>query len=265
MNIYHHHFTHDGLKLSYLDHPPRAAPGAIAHGTPILLIHGFASTIQVNWVNTLWVRSFVDAGYRVIAIENRGHGASDKAYAPPDYAVAKMATDARALLDYLSIPRAILMGYSMGARIATRLAVDFPARVPALVLGGLGIHLVEGVGIPLGIAEALEAADASTITEPIAQMFRQFAEANQQDLVALAACIRGSRDLITREEVAGLPMPTLIAVGTEDDIAGAPEPLAALIPDAEVFTIEGRDHNRAVGDRTHRAAVLAFLERVRGA
>lgn len=252
-------FHHDGLSLAFLD---RLEPGG--HGTPVLLIHGFASTVEVNWVGPAWVKTLAGAGYRVVAIENRGHGASDKPHDPAAYATETMAEDARALLDHLSIKRAFVMGYSMGARIAAFLALRHPGRVAALALGGLGIHLVEGVGLPLGIAEALEAPDSATITDPTQKMFRAFAEANKGDLAALAACIRGSRQVLPREQAGSITTPTLISVGTKDGIAGSPQALANLMPNARAFNIEGRDHNLAVGDKTHRAAVLRFFEEERG-
>ena len=65
-----------------------------------------------------------------------------------------MAEDVRRLMDHLDIPRAAVMGYSMGARISAHLALAHPRRCEALLLGGLGIHLVEGVGLPLGITLA---------------------------------------------------------------------------------------------------------------
>jgi pimeloyl-ACP methyl ester carboxylesterase len=107
--------------------------------------------------------------------------------------------------------------------------------------------------------------DKSTITDPTRRMFRLFAEANRGDLAALAACIRGSRQALTQEEAASIRVPTIICVGTNDAIAGPPQPLAAVMPEARAFDIVGRDHNLAVGDKTHRAAVLAFFERERGA
>lgn len=252
------HFSHDGLRLAYLD---TALEGG--HGTPVLLIHGFASLIRINWVGPGWVKTLTEGGYRVIAIENRGHGASDKPRDPASYETPRMAEDARALLDHLGISRAFVQGYSMGARIAAFLALHHPERVAGLALGGLGIHLVDGVGLPLGIAEALEAADGAGLTDPTQIMFRSFAEKNGQDLLALAACIRGSRQVLSRAEVARLAVPTLVAVGTKDDIAGAPEPLAAMMPEARAFAIEGRDHNLAVGDRSHRHEVLAFFDQLR--
>lgn len=251
-------FTSQGLRLAYRDQP---APQG--HNTPVLLVHGFASSIEVNWNFPGWFKTYGDAGYRVIAIENRGHGASDKPAAPEAYHTEAMAGDALALLDHLGIERAFLQGYSMGARISAFVALQAPERLLGLALGGLGIHLVDGVGLPLGIAEALERPDPENITDPTQMMFRTFAERNRQDLTALAACIRGSRQALSPGEVARILTPTLVCVGTNDPIAGAPEPLVAMMPDAEAFAIEGRDHNLAVGDRTHRAAVLAFFERLR--
>jgi pimeloyl-ACP methyl ester carboxylesterase len=253
-------FQHDGLSLAYRD-----VKSAGGHDTPVLLIHGFASSIEVNWAFPGWFKTFGDAGYRVIAIENRGHGASNKPHEADAYDTERMAGDALALLDHLGITRAFVQGYSMGARIAAFLTLRHPERVIGLALGGLGIHLVDGVGLPLGIAEALERDDPENITDPTQKMFRTFAEKNRQDLTALAACIRGSRQVMSAAEAGMIGAPTIVAVGTNDPIAGPPEPLVRLMPDARAFAIEGRDHNLAVGDRTHRAAVLAFFEELRAA
>jgi pimeloyl-ACP methyl ester carboxylesterase len=170
-----------------------------------------------------------------------------------------MAADARRLLDHLGIERADVMGYSMGARITAHLALNEPARVRSALLGGLGIHLVEGVGLPLGIADAMEAPSLDTLADPMQRMFRAFAEQTKSDLQALAACIRGSRQVLSPEEVGRIGVPVLVSVGTRDPIAGSPHALAALIPNARALDIPDRDHNLAVGDRSHKAGVLAFL------
>jgi pimeloyl-ACP methyl ester carboxylesterase len=170
-----------------------------------------------------------------------------------------MAEDVRALLDHLGLTRADVIGYSMGARITAFLALKHPDRVRAAVLGGLGIHLVEGVGLPDSIAMALEAPSLSDVTDPTAYLFRAFAEQTKSDLHALAACIRGSRETLSRAEVGHIAVPLLVAVGSEDRIAGSPEELAALIPGAEALVIPGRDHMLAVGDRVLKAGVLGFL------
>jgi pimeloyl-ACP methyl ester carboxylesterase len=248
-------FTGQGLELHYVDVPPTSAD----LGEPILLIHGFASNHAVNWVNTHWVRTLTHAGRRVVALDNRGHGESGRLYRPEDYNTALMAGDALALLDHLGIARADVMGYSMGARIAAFLALGQPARVRSLVLGGLGHHLVEGVGLPANIAEALEAPSLADVTDPMGRMFRAFAEQTKSDLAALAACIRGSRQSLKPAAVARIAMPMLVCVGDRDPIAGDPMSLAALAPRGVGYWIEGRDHNLAVGDRGYKARVLAFL------
>jgi len=247
-------FNSDGINIAYVDIAPEGG-----EGEPILLIHGFASNHTVNWVNTLWVKTLSRAGYRVIALDNRGHGQSEKLYRPQDYDSYAMAADARRLLDHLGIERADVMGYSMGARITAHLALSAPERMRSAILGGLGIHLVEGVGLPLGIADAMEAPSLDDLTDPMQRMFRAFAEQTKSDLKALAACIRGSRQVLTRKEVASITLPTLVAVGTKDDVAGSGPELAALIPNAVSLDIPGRDHNLAVGDRVHKQGVLDFL------
>ncbi|NEU11419.1 alpha/beta hydrolase [Methylobacterium sp. BTF04] len=247
-------FQSEGVGIAYLDVPAEGGTG-----DPILLIHGFASNHAVNWVNTLWVRTLAQAGRRVIALDNRGHGESQKLYAPDAYGSDIMAGDARRLLDHLGIARADVMGYSMGARISAYLALDNPERVRSILLGGLGLHLVEGRGLPDGIAEALEAPAGTPASNPTAAAFRTFAEQTGGDLRALAACMRGSRQTLSRAEVAQIEAPTLVTVGTLDTVSGSGPALAALMPNARALELPNRDHSTAVGDRQHRAGVLEFL------
>jgi len=151
------------------------------------------------------------------------------------------------------------MGYSMGARIAAFLALADPQRVRAAVLGGLGIHLVDGVGLPETIALALEAPTRAEVTDPTGFIFRSFAEQTKSDLRALAACMRGSRQTLSAAEAGRITAPLLVAVGSKDRIAGSPQALAALIPGARALEIPGRDHMLAVGDRAFKQGVLEFL------
>jgi pimeloyl-ACP methyl ester carboxylesterase len=243
-------FNHDGIETAYLDE---------GEGEPIVLVHGFASTKEVNWVNTAWVTTLTRAGRRVIALDNRGHGQSTKLYDPAGYHTAKMADDVAALMDHLNIERADVMGYSMGARITAYLALNHAARVRSAILGGLGIHLIEGVGLPMSIAEALEAPSLADVTDPTGRVFRAFADQTKSDRQALAACIRGSRQTLTRDEVAAIGVPVLVAIGTKDLVAGSASELAAVIPGARALDIPDRDHMLAVGDKAYKAGVLDFL------
>jgi len=247
-------FDSSGVRIAFIDVMPE-----MGDAEPILLIHGFASNHAVNWVNTLWAKTLTRAGRRVIALDNRGHGRSDKLYRPEDYDSATMAADCLRLLDRLGIAQADVMGYSMGARIAAHLALADPARVRSLLLGGLGVKLVDGVGLPPAIADAMEAKSLEDLTDPMQRMFRAFAEQTKSDLRALAACIRGSRQTLTAAQVAAIAAPTLVAVGTADTVAGSAQALVDLMPNATALDIPGRDHNLAVGDRIHKQGVLAFL------
>ena len=246
-------FSHDGFEFAFIDQQP--APAA----EPVLLIHGFGSTHMVNWVSPGWVKTLTDAGYRTIAFDNRGHGATSKSYDPADYTPEKMAGDASALLDHLGISQAHVMGYSMGARIAAFLALAEPQKVATLVFGGLGSGMVDGVGDWDPIASALLAEDAASVTHPRGKTFRAFADQTKSDREALAACIVTSRTLLTETQVARIAQPTLIAVGTKDDIGGSPGELAGMMPNAESLPIEGRDHMLAVGDKRFKTRVVEFL------
>jgi pimeloyl-ACP methyl ester carboxylesterase len=248
-------FHHGQVEIAYLDEGQNSH-----HSTPIVLVHGFASNAQINWVYPGWVSELTRAGRRVIALDSRGHGRSTKLYEPADYHTTKMAEDVRALVEHLGIERADFMGYSMGARICAFLALKHPAVVRKLILGGLGGRLVEGVGLPESIADALLAPSLDDVTDPTGRTFRAFADQTKSDLKALAACIRGSRQTLTREEVASIKAPTLICVGTNDTVAGSPHELAAMMPNAQALDIPGRDHMLSVGDKVYKAGVLHFVD-----
>jgi pimeloyl-ACP methyl ester carboxylesterase len=243
-------FRNGDVEIAYLDE---------GEGEPVVLVHGFASNKEANWVHPGWVTTLRSVNRRVIALDNRGHGASTKLYDPSAYHSATMAEDVRALLDHLEIERADVMGYSMGARITAFLSLAHPQRVRAAVLGGLGIRLVEGVGLPESIADALEAPSLADVRDPTGRAFRAFAEQTKSDLRALAACIRGSRQTLSQAQVAEIRASVLVAVGTKDQVAGSAQDLAALIPGARALDIPGRDHMLAVGDKVFKAAVIDFL------
>jgi pimeloyl-ACP methyl ester carboxylesterase len=233
-------FCHSSVEIAFFDE---------GDGDPVVLVHGFASNKETNWVQPGWVSTLTRAGYRTIALDNRGHGRSTKLYQPSDYGVDKMGGDVIALMDHLGVERADVLGYSMGGRITGCVASTFPARVRSAIIGGIGIRLTVAGGNGEAIAKALEAPSAADIKEPLPLGFRLFAEQTKSDLRALAA----------REAAAAIRVPVLVATGTKDDIAGSGPELAALIPGAKNLDIPGRDHMRAVGDAVFKQGVLDFL------
>ena len=244
---------HNGeVEIAYLDE---------GEGDPILLVHGFASTKNVNWVYPTWVSELRKNGRRVIAFDNRGHGDSGKLYDAAAYEIAIMAGDIIALMDHLGLERADVMGYSLGSRMTAVLARQQPQRLRSAILGGIGIGLIEGGGPGENVAEALEAPSLDDVTDAVGRTFRAFADQTGSDRRALAACLRGSRRLMTEQEAAGIAVPVLIAVGTRDEIAGSADALGKIIPGSQVLNIPNRDHMRAVGDKVYKTGVLEFLSR----
>jgi pimeloyl-ACP methyl ester carboxylesterase len=229
-------------------------------GPPVLLIHGFASNAFVNWRDTHWVKVLNEAGHQVIAIDNRGHGQSEKLYNSALYSAPIMADDAVRLLDHLNIGQADVMGYSMGARISAFVVMNYPSRVRRAVFAGLASRMITGVGGVEKIALALEAESAVEVEDRGAKGFRIFADQTKSDRRALAACIRSSRVKIKTEALAAIEVPVLVVAGELDDVAGNVSGLTSVIPSSQGVVLPKRNHMNAVGDRGFKDAVLEFLQ-----
>ena len=243
-------FLSAGIDIAYEVH---------GEGRPILLIHGFASSGAINWVNTGWVDVLQKAGWAPIAIDNRGHGGSRKLYDPKLYFAHDMADDAARLLDLLGHAALPVMGYSMGARISAYLALRHPERVTRAVWGGMGINLITGLEDSEEIIAALTADSLDEVKGATGRQFRIFADHSKADRAALAACMISSREPMPEAEVRQIAQPTLVAVGSADDMAGDPHELAKLLPQGEAFVVPKRNHMLATGDPKFKAAALAFL------
>ena len=243
-------FRSDGIDIAY---------EVYGEGRPILLIHGFASSGIINWVNTGWVDALQKAGWAPITIDNRGHGASRKLYDPKLYFAHDMADDAARLLDLLGHQGLPVMGYSMGARISAYLALRHPERVTRAVWGGMGSNLITGLEDSEEIIAALTADSLDEVKGVTGRQFRIFADHSKADRPALAACMISSREPMAEADVRKIAHPTLVAVGAADDMAGDPEALARLVPHGEAFVIPKRIHMLATGDPKFKAAALEFL------
>ncbi len=243
-------FLSNGIEIAY---------DVSGQGAPILLIHGFASSGRINWVNTGWVEALKEAGYQPITMDNRGHGKSRKLYDPKLYFAHDMADDAKNLLDHLGLERVPVLGYSMGARIAAYLSLRHPQRVRCAVWGGMGRNLVTGLEDSEEIIEALTAESLADVKGATGRQFRIFADHSKADRAALAACMISSREPMPEADVRRIETPVLIAVGESDDMAGDPQALAELLPHAEAFTIPKRNHMLATGDPKFKSQTIKFL------
>jgi len=242
-------FDSDGVKIHFEDQ---------GSGEPAILVHGFASRAEHNWGLTGWYKALTPH-YRVIALDCRGHGQSDKPHDVDAYGGEMMGNDVLRLMDHLGVARALLMGYSMGGHIAMGLLAHHRERFRAVVLGGIGLG--GELSRPEArdrIVAALLADDPSKIAEERGRQFRQFAEANKNDLKALAACMGSNRPQIPLADFTHNSVPVLVVIGTKDDVSGSQQ-LVAAIPHARLLKLEGRDHLNAPGDRNYHQAVLKFF------
>lgn len=249
--------TLNGVSIAYDD----IAPQGPAQRT-VLLLHGFASNRNEGWKRTGWYGAFERRGIRTVALDQRGHGESMKSHDPADYGREKMAADALALMDHLGVERFDVLGYSMGTRTAMQLALDAPGRVANLMLGGIGGKLFDPrpAGSVEAMAKAMSAEDPETITPEMLKSFRQFADEQGEDRLALAACSAADSAPLERDDLATLSMPVLVVAGQRDDLAGDPEALARVFPRGKGATLPGCDHFSAIPHALLKATVFDFLD-----
>jgi pimeloyl-ACP methyl ester carboxylesterase len=243
-------FDSDGVRLHY-------ALAGTDDGPPVVLVHGYCSDYELNWVGTRWQETLAASGRLVVGLDCRGHGRSDKPHDPAAYARRTMAGDVVRLLDHLDIAEADYLGYSMGARIGLEAVIAHPDRLRRAVLGGLGRW--DGRDRSELIARRMRGDE--TVTDPMADTFYRFAAARPvNDLEALACCILGPQPPLAPADLAGITVPVAIVTGDQDPIARDAAGLAAEIPGAAHVAIAGRNHMSAVPARQFKEAALAFLD-----
>ncbi len=240
----------DGVHIAY---------ETVGDGMPIVLAHGFASDRKQNWANVGWYDTLAGAGFRVVALDFRGHGESDKPHEDRLYG-DRMLGDVLTVMAAEGIGRADLMGYSMGAILSVGLLLTQPQRFRRAVLAGIGeTYFNERIARRRGIADALRTSDPATISDPTQKAFRDFASQGGKDIAALAACMSADRTMYTQQQLATCKTPVLVVSGENDTQAGSSDVLAAAFADGRAVTVPRRDHMTAVGDKVYKEAVLEFL------
>ncbi len=243
----------DGVRIAY---------ETVGSGDPVVLVHGFAASRVQNWKVPGWYDTLTGAGYRVVAMDMRGHGESDKPHDPAAYDHAIMAEDVAAVMEAAGAAPAFLMGYSMGGFLSMHVLMDHPDIVKKLVIGGVGgSYFGRAFGSRDAIADALIADDKDKITDPMQRSFREFAEQSGKDRVALAACMRANRRLFAASELKQSRRPVLVVCGENDALTGPPGPLADAFADGRAIVVPKRDHMTTVGDKVYKQAVLDFIGR----
>ncbi len=226
----------------------------------VVMVHGFASSARDNWALTGWAREFSRSGYRVLALDQRGHGHSDKPHLPSDYSMRTLATDVAAVMDTYLVDEAAYVGYSLGARVGWEVVRDLPQRIRRAVLGGVPD------GIPLArlnleqvrayVEEGTPVEDATT--QNYIALTERVNGNDLRALIALAEGLRASKQ-IDPDPADAPTRPILLATGSRDAIIDGTRRLAAAAPQGTFFEIPDRNHFTAPGSRAFREAALRFL------
>ena len=252
-------FNSGGLALAYYDIQPAGG----AAGT-VLMVHGFATSRAENWRRLGWYGAFERKNYRLVALDLRGHGESEKPHDPAAYGRDALVGDIAGLMEHLALGRVDLMGYSMGARLSLQTALAHPDRIANLVVGGVGGRMLQPPPTPspgaMTMAEAMRAENPDTITEKTLKGFRLFADQQGEDRLALAAFSQGRGEAFDAGDLAAIAAPTLVVAGSRDEMAGDPQALADAIPGAKSVTLPACDHFSAIPHALFKAAVFDFLE-----
>lgn len=202
---------------------------------PVLLVHGFASSFERNWVEPGWVALLSDAGREVIGVDLLGHGLAERPHAPSAYDDLEVGVE-RVLPDSRPVDA---VGFSLGARVLLTVASRQPSRFRRIVVGGVGASLLRERPDPEPVARAIEGSgDGSDV---VATTFARFATAPGNDPKALAACLRRAEEPLATSELARIVAPVLVVLG-DHDFAGPGEPLVSALPDARLVSLPGVDH-----------------------
>src|SRR5262245_28666588 len=238
-------FDAGGVRIRYLDQ------GA---GTPVVLIHGFTGTIERSWINT-GVLPDLARDHRVLALDLRGHGRSDKPHDPRAY--DEVALDVIRLLDHQRIEKAHLVGYSLGGIIAFKLLTTHPERILSVVAGGAAYRRSrseeadreadDAAGeIEHGLYRALIVSTAPTDEPPPSEdaiRARSREIAASADVYAHAALMRARRALVVSDaQVALIKVPTLAVVGAADPALPRVQAMKKRWPGLEVEVVAGAAH-----------------------
>ena len=259
-------FNNDGIKIYY---------EVEGEGPPVILIHGFAASLEGNWKQTKWVNILKD-NYKVILLDCRGHGKSDKPLDPAQYGT-QMTDDIVKLLDHLSIEKANFFGYSMGSSLTLDLLLSKQELFISAILGGFTIQFPndeQKSATQQRVNDMIEAlkANIDDIKSPAAlrirRIFSAYKDFDLQNLDALAAVLKGGFLKVptqitdqTKEALKNIKVPILTVLGS-DDFPGDKTIIAQIVPDACHFQIQGRDHISVVPDPKFHMMVKAFLDYV---
>jgi pimeloyl-ACP methyl ester carboxylesterase len=239
--------TSDGLKIHYFE-----LGGA---GTPVVLIHGYTANSEGKWIKP-GIAQALAAKHRVIAIDARGHGRSDKPHDPAKYG-PRMATDIIEVMDQLKIARAHIHGYSMGGAILTQILARHPDRVITAIYGGSGPQETD----PKWIAQVPKDIAAPAANDPNAPRGENWSSYAGYDRAALDAVQKypwqpGDRDI----DLAKVKMPVMAIIGGFDNPNARTHRLKRELKGVEILILPNETHGSVHLNPAYTAALVRFID-----
>jgi pimeloyl-ACP methyl ester carboxylesterase len=231
-------------------------------GDPIVLLHGFTTSLVGNWERQGWLELLAREGFCAVALDFPSHGRSQRVYEPRACTTATLAGYVVSLLDRLEIERADLFGFSMGGGVALHLAMHHAERVRRVVVGGVGDAAVNALHDPrriAGIAAAFESDSVTDRASPLGRRLRRNAELAGNDLDALLPFLRCGGWPGGLEHLRPVAAPVLLIVAEQDQYMAGVDEILRWLPDVEVVRAAGRDHHGVLADPTVHARVLDFV------
>lgn len=243
-----HYFTaSDGVSIAWRE---------MGQGRPLVLIHGYFSEADTNWIKYGHAAKLVDAGYRVIMPDLRAHGLSGKPHDPALYPKDILADDQFALIEHLGITDYDLGGYSLGGRTVARMLAR-GAKPPRAVISGMGLQgLTDTEKRGDHFRYILDNLGRHERGSP-AWMAEAFLKTTGGDPVALRHILDTFID--TKEaELAAFDLPVAVVCGEEDDDNGSAATLSELLPHGKLFTVPGGHMSAVVKPELGEAMVAAL-------
>ncbi len=231
-------------------------------GPTVVLVHGYTSNLRTHWKATGWLEH-LSRSHRVIALDLRGHGRSEKPIRASAYTRSKLAGDVLACMDDAGVGEAVLFGYSMGAMVGVQALLEHGDRFPAAILGGMGVTW------PASRSDSCQHEEDGDIAAPHRDLQRRvragLAWVRHYNPLAMRALSRGmfhGQQPMPAERLPEITMPVLSVTGTRDMYCPGTLALAELLPNCRRVALDGQTHTSVVSDPRYKAAVDAFLAEV---
>ncbi|GAB4037829.1 alpha/beta fold hydrolase [Spirosoma jeollabukense] len=233
----------DGTKIHY---------DVLGEGKPVVLLHGFISNSE-SWKRAPVRQALADAGFKVVMLDLRGNGQSDKPHTAEAYRDNAELKDVIALMKHLGLTNYDVVGYSRGAILTAKL-LTMDKQVHRAVMGGISVDFSDPNWIRRkNFHEAL----TKPGSHPELQPAIDYAKKSGADTVVLAR-LQEFQPVTSRAELGKIKVPVLVVNGDQDKDNGDPQTLVDAVPGAKLVIVPG-DHGGAMRTTEFARAVVEFL------